>query len=106
MAVDKKLIKERKAMYGSNFECISKAWSEMMSIGQHGHTDSLYFTPKDVCRYMAKMKQCRIDAINKKLSKFPTPDVALKLHKALKDSIDDWDNYLWIADNFEEYQKL
>ena len=104
--IDKNLIKERKSIYGDNFKCIAKEWSTMMSVENHARDDALYFTPASVARYMAKMKQCRIDAINEKLANFPTPNVALKLHASLKDSMNDWDNYKWIADNYEEYEAL
>lgn len=107
MAINKNIIAQRKAMYGSNFEAISKVWSEDLSAIEHGDKNqAMYFTPIRVARYMALMKQCRIDAIDKMLSKFPEPDVALKLHSARKDSEIDRDNYTWIAENYKEYQAL
>jgi len=106
MAIDKKIIAERKAMYGDNFSDIANAWSNKMSIEEHGRTGSLYFTPRSVAMYMATMKQCRIDAIDKKLALFPPPDIGIKLHRSREDSVTDLDNYAWIADNFEEYKAL
>jgi len=91
MKVNKQLIKERKALYGDNFECIAKKWA---------------VEPETVCKMMANMKQCRIDAIDKKLKSFPPPDVALKLMAAKEDSVEDMNNYLWIAKNYEEYKGL
>ena len=91
MNVDKQLIRNRKAMYGDNFECIAKKWA---------------CEPETVCTMMAAMKQCRIDAIKEKMKGFPSPDLYLKLEKALQDSEDDMANYRWIANNYAEYQKL
>ena len=107
MSINKDVIAQRKSVYGSNFEAIAKVWSEDLSMCEHGDKkQAIYFTPIRVARYMALMKQCRIDAIDKKLSEFPHPDVALKLTKGKEDSIIDRDNYNWIADNYKEYLAL
>lgn len=90
--MNKDLIKKRKAVYGDNFECIAKAWK--LESGA------------EVALMMAGMKKCRIDAIKKKLREFPSPDVYMELESSLQDSEDDRDNYLWIARNYKEYQKL
>ena len=106
MAVNKELIKQRKAMYGDNFECIAQAWSQSL-IDLNKTTD---FQPKlnssNIAYMMAKMKQCRIDAIDKKMIVSSPPSVTLKLLEARKDSVTDKENYEWIANNFEEYQRL
>ena len=101
--IDKKIIKQRKAMYGSNFECIADKWSEDTGIYGEGLPS---LTGQEVAMMMAHMKQCRIDAIDEKLSKFPSPEVGIKLHEARRDSVIDMANYLWIADNYNEYKEL
>ena len=96
--VDKNLIKQRKAMYGDNFECIAKTWE--------GYFEDEPLDGNQVALMMADMKQCRIDAIDKKLKEFPTPEVYLELMASKEDSQADKANYMWIAKNYEEYKGL
>ena len=103
--VDKNLIKQRKAMYGDNFECIAKTWTGHLNLdGDAGGTN--HIEPYEVALMMAEMKQCRIDAIDKKLKEFPTPEVYLELMASKEDSQADKANYMWIAKNYEEYKGL
>lgn len=102
----KETIKQRKAVYGSNFEEIAKLQSEYLEYE---------ITPKDVAKMMAIMKNVRINFIKSRLSKlkelpdFHTPVVQAEiktLNFSLEDSVKDYSNYEWIAENFSEYEAL
>lgn len=95
--IDKKIIAEKKAVYGDNFEAISALWSR---------TAKINLSETDVALMMADLKRVRIEFIDSELSKFPIPDVAIELHKSRDDSVTDRDNYMWIAENYDEYKKL
>ena len=95
--IDEKLIKDIKSVYGDNFECIAEAWSKLVGYKVDGAMVALM---------MSEMKQCRIDAIDLQLSKFPPPDVGLKLYSAREDSFTDKANYKWIANNYADYKAL
>ena len=86
--VNKELIRERKAIYSNNFGAIAEAWGVHLEIS---------IEPEDVAMLMAVMKQCRVDAITKKIA---------DLEVGLADSLDDLNNYKFIANNYEEYLKL
>lgn len=95
--LDKQLIKSRKEIYGDNFACIAEHWGNYLDIQIEG---------KEVAVLMAHLKQCRIEAIEEKLSNGAEPEIAVKLLESLKDSKKDLMNYLWIGSNFEEYKNL
>ena len=97
--LNKKLIQQKKEIYGDNFECIANEWSFVFQKN---------ITAKQVAEAMAKMKKCRMIAIKSKLEKIMSNDtMALKkLNNALKDTIKDMGNYEWIAQNYEEYKRL
>ena len=99
-----KLMKERKRVYGDNFEAIAKVW-EMYLNEKLGIMDKFSVNAKDVAKMMMLMKECRIDAISKKLEECSYEEEVL-LRTALQDSLDDRDNYEWIAENYEEYKRL
>ena len=103
--VDIALIKQRKTIYGSNFECIAKEWEKYLKT-KLGTLSSFKLTCRDVAMLMVLMKECRIDAISSKLEDCPNEDVAKKLKAALEDSLKDRDNYEWIAENYEKYKRL
>lgn len=95
--IDIEIIKARKAVYGSNFDCIAEYWSSYLDIE---------LTGKEVALMMAHLKKCRIDYIREKLSEGAEPVVAKKLIESLGDSEKDMHNYLWINKNYEEYKAL
>ena len=107
MKIDKDLIKQKKEVYGDNFAPICERWNSYLGIK---------ITPKDVAMMMALLKETRVAHIKKNLADLKeTPDFltdkSLQFkYKRLKDSLDDSvadkANYLFIATNFEEYQKI
>lgn len=102
----KKTIQQRKAVYGNNFPEIAKLQSEYYD---------REVTPKDVAMSLAILKKVRIDFIKSKLQEIKenedfTDIFVLEkikgLNSGLEDSIKDYNNYLWIATNYDEYEKL
>lgn len=102
----KQTIKQRKAIYGDSFKEIAKLQSEYYDIE---------ITAKDVAMTLAILKKVRIDFIKDKLQSFrDNPgfndyDIQIQikeLNAGLEDSIKDYNNYLWIAANYDEYEKL
>ena len=102
----KKTIKQRKAIYGNNFPHIAKLQSEYYN---------REITPKDVAMTLAILKKVRVDFIKVKLQsfrdnlRFNDYDIQIQikdLNAGLEDSIKDYNNYLWIAANYDEYEKL
>lgn len=104
--VDKNVIKQRKRVYGNNFEEISRLESEYLGIK---------ITPSQVAYKMAILKQVRINFIKAKLQElkqdinFDTYIVQTQikeLNNGLEDSLKDYSNYLWISQNYAEYEAL
>ena len=98
----KQTIKRRKAIYGNNFPQIAKLQSEYYD---------REITPKDVAMTLAILKKVRIDFIKSKLEDLKEKDYITQievkdLSNGLEDSIKDYNNYLWIATNYDEYEKL
>ena len=102
----KETIKRRKAIYGNNFEEISRLQSEYYDFE---------VTPKDVAMTLAILKKVRIDFIKAKLQRLrDVPNfndyiiqVEIRnLTNGLEDSKKDYANYLWISENYEEYESL
>lgn len=98
----KKTIQQRKAIYGNSFPEIAKLQSEYYN---------REVTPKDVAMTLAILKKVRIDFIKSKLQQLKGNDyisqIEIKdLNAGLEDSIKDYNNYLWIATNYDEYEKL
>ena len=102
----KDTIKKRKSLYGNNFKEISKLQSEYLGIK---------VTEKDVAMNLAILKKVRIDFIKSKLQelkenpRFGDYDIQIQikgLNDGLLDSTIDFNNYLWIALNYEEYERL
>ena len=98
----KQTIKQRKAIYGNNFPQIAKLQSEYYD---------REITPKDVAMTLAILKKVRIDFIKSKLEDLKEKDYITQievkdLKNGLEDSIKDYNNYLWIATNYDEYEKL
>lgn len=102
----KDTIKKRKAVYGNNFPQIAKLQSEYFGFE---------VTPKDVAMSLAILKQVRIDFIKSELQKlredtnFDTYIVQVQIksfNEALEDSKKDYENYHWIANNYDEYLNL
>ena len=98
----KQTIKQRKALYGNNFLDIAKLQSEYYN---------REITPKDVAMTLAILKKVRIDFIKSKLEDLKEKDYITQievkdLNAGLEDSIKDYNNYLWIAANYDEYEKL
>ena len=102
----KQTIKQRKALYGNNFLDIAKLQSEYYN---------REITPKDVAMTLAILKKVRVDFIKVKLQsfrdnpRFNDHDIQIQikdLNAGLEDSIKDYNNYLWIATNYDEYEKL
>lgn len=104
--VCKDTIKQRKKVYGNNFEEISRLESEYLGIK---------ITPSQVAYRMAILKQVRINFIKAKLQElksdinFDTYIVQTQikeLNNGLEDSLRDYSNYLWISQNYSEYEAL
>lgn len=102
----KKTIQQRKAVYGNNFPEIAKLQSEYYD---------MEVTPRDVAVTLAILKKVRIDFIKSKLQEIKenedfTDIFVLEkikgLNAGLEDSVKDYNNYLWIATNYDEYEKL
>ena len=98
----KKTIQQRKAIYGNNFPQIAKLQSEYYD---------REITAKDVAMTLAILKKVRIDFIKSKLEDLKEKDYITQievkdLKNGLEDSIKDYNNYLWIATNYDEYEKL
>lgn len=104
--VDKNIIRQRKKIYGNNFEEIAKLQSEYLGIE---------ISAKDVAMTLAILKQVRINFIKAKLQElkqdinFDTYIVQTQikeLNNGLEDSLRDYSNYLFISQNYEEYEAL
>lgn len=104
--VCKNTIKQRKKVYGDSFKEISKLESEYLGIK---------ITPAMVAYKMAILKQVRINFIKAKLQElksdinFDTYIVQTQikeLNKGLEDSLKDYSNYLFISQNYAEYEAL
>ena len=102
----KDTIKKRKSLYGNNFKEISKLQSEYLGIK---------VTEQDVAMNLAILKKVRIDFIESKLlelresPRFYDYDIQIQikdLNSGLEDSLKDFHNYLFIALNYQEYEKL
>lgn len=102
MRIDKSVIKQRKALYGDNFQKIADSWNKYFKL----YLVDKDIEPNDVALLMALMKDVRIDATNELLKYQLSSSTRDKLVKALEDSITDSENYRWIARNFEEYKSL
>jgi hypothetical protein len=74
------LIKERKEKYGDNFKLISSLWSDRFGIT---------ITEQEVALAMSDLKTSRLH--------FNPKDI---------DSMQDRENYIWIAYNYEDYKEL
>lgn len=94
--IDKFLISQRKEVYGNNFPDIAEVWSKYLG---------MEIRPEDVAMMMAEMKQVRINFCNKQIDDLNVVDKETYLH-ALVDSQTDKENYLFIATNYSEYEKL
>ncbi len=81
--VNIELIKMRKSVYGNNFTEIKKLWNNYTNLD---------FKEQDVARMMALMKRTRIQ-------------FQLRNNLQITD-VDDYNNYMWIAENYDEYDKL
>lgn len=102
----KDTIKKRKAVYGNNFPKIAALQTEYLGYK---------VAPKDVAMSLAILKRVRIDFIKSKLQllkkdvDFDSVFIQLQikdLNHGLEDSLKDYNNYLWIALNYDEYEKL
>ena len=102
----KKTIKRRKQIYGNSFPEIAKLQSELLGIE---------ITPKQVAKSLAILKKVRIDFIKKSMLKLKQSkdfytsilqDDIKTLNDALEDSLKDFENYMWISLNYDEYEKL
>jgi len=103
MLIDKKIIKQRKELYGDNFECIALFWNAFL-LRYKGVEANL--TGAEVAEMMVLMKECRIKAIQNKLGEVTNLKDIKKLEKALQDNETDKANYTYIARNYKEYKKL
>ena len=102
----KETIKRRKQIYGNNFPEIAKLQSEYLGIE---------ITPSQVAKTLAILKEVRINFIKTKLQelkdspRFSDYDIQIQikdLNAGLEDSKKDMANYLWISENYEEYDAL
>ena len=102
----KDTIKKRKSLYGNNFPQIAQMQSEYLGIK---------VTEKDVAMNLAILKQVRINFIKSRLlelidnPRFSDYDIQIQikeLKNGLEDSLKDYSNYLWISQNYAEYEAL
>lgn len=102
----KNTIKQRKAIYGNSFPKIAELESEYLGIK---------ITPQQVAYKMAILKFVRIEDIKAKLNLIKQNedfnDIFVlenikKLNLALEDSVKDYNNYLWVSKNYDEYEKI
>ena len=102
----KETIRRRKAIYGNNFEEIARLQSEYYDFE---------VTPKDVSMTLAILKKVRIDFIKARLEtlrnvpNFNDCIIQIEIRdltNGLEDSKKDMANYLWISENYEEYEAL
>lgn len=102
----KETIKRRKAIYGNNFPEIARLQSEYLGIK---------ITPSQVAKSLAILKEVRINFIKARLETLRNVpnfndciiQVEIKdLTNGLEDSKKDMANYLWISENYEEYEAL
>lgn len=94
--MNKNLIAQRKAEYGNSFVELANIWNK------YEITE-----PRTIALMLADLKQTRINNIKIRLAVTTVgTDRYFNLIKALEDSATDRDNYLWIANNFEEYLTL
>lgn len=132
MKVNKKLIKKRKEQYGDNFPKIAESWNKYF-FDKNPFFKAI--TKEDVAMLMAHMKKTRIKNIlkhqitnnihrltsnfdymnklekinfNDKRIEFINEDLDILFNdiNSLKDNIEDFSNYVWIANNYEEYERL
>jgi len=104
--VDVEIIKQRKKIYGSNFEDISIKWEDYFkSIGA-----DILVTPKDVCELMALMKECRVkkgnDILNIMVDNDANGSDIKQICESVVDSQTDRDNYRYIANNWKWYSEI
>ena len=99
-------IRKRKAIYGNNFPVIAEMESNYFGI---------IITPSMVAYSFAILKQVRINFIEDKLQKLEqntiygttkTTEELKQLRNGLEDSLKDYSNYLWISQNYAEYEAL
>lgn len=105
--VCKNTIKQRKKVYGDSFKEIAKLESEFLGIK---------ITPSQVAYKMAILKQVRINFIKAKLQEIKNTaesfdDIFIlnqikELNNGLEDSLKDYSNYLFISQNYAEYEAL
>jgi len=104
--IDKDVIKKRKAVYGDSFKEIAKLESEYLGIK---------IKPQQVAYKLAILKQVRINFIKAKLlelrdnPRFSDYDIQIQikdLRSGLEDSLKDFHNYLFISENYAEYEAL
>lgn len=102
----KETIKRRKQIYGDSFKEIARLQSEYLGIE---------ITPSQVAKSLAILKKVRIDFIKKSILKLKqskdfytsiVQDDIKTLNDALEDSLKDFENYMWISSNYDEYEKL
>ena len=102
----KDTIKKRKSLYGNNFPQIAQMQSEYLGIK---------VTEQDVAMNLAILKKVRIDFIKSRLlelrdnPRFYDYDIQIQikdLSSGLEDSQKDYSNYLWISQNYAEYEAL
>ena len=104
--MDKEIIKRRKKIYGDSFKEIARLQSEYLEIE---------ITPKQVAKSLAILKEVRINFIKARLETLRNVpnfndciiQIEIKdLNNGLEDSKKDMANYLWISENYEEYESL
>ena len=100
------LIKQKKSIYGDNFECIAKEWSKFLKSKLGISSAFRGLSGAEVAKMMLLMKECRLDVISEKLEFCEDEKIVGKLEEALSDSLKDRDNYKWIAENYKKYKKL
>lgn len=96
--IDKDIMKDRVKVYGNNFPAFADMLSEYLS---------KEITPQDAAKILAFLKLARVQFTEMKLSLTQQgTEEYMKLLKHRDDSVTDYNNYTWIADNYEEYKEL
>ena len=106
--VDKNIIAQRKKVYGDNLNCIADKFNEYIKKNHLG-SEIMQHTldGRDVCIMMSLMKECRREAIEANMADMVewSPDWVM-LKEGLTDTVTDYDNYRFIADEWEWYKAL
>jgi hypothetical protein len=98
--IDLNVIRERKKLYGDNLPLVAEAWSNYLGMD---------ISSQSVCKMMALLKSVRIkhaqDVVREKYEELSNEELN-GINSSLEDSLMDKANYLWIANNYQDYKNI